>query len=124
MRNERPIPLILALADASATLDLVGGKGASLARLAAAGLPVPPGFHLSTAAYRRFVAENHLQERILAAVAAVSAEQPATLVGDRRGSAGPVVCRPAGDLSQRPRRSWSGRCGETLLGLALDGAGN
>jgi len=79
MSNERPIPYILELSDASATLDLVGGKGASLARLAAAGLPVPPGFYLSTAAYRRFVAENHLQDQILAAVAAVSADQPATL---------------------------------------------
>jgi rifampicin phosphotransferase len=79
MSDERPIPYILALADPTATLDLVGGKGASLARLAAGGLPVPPGFHLSTAAYRRFVVENRLQDQILAAVAAVSAEPPATL---------------------------------------------
>ncbi len=37
---------ILPLADASAELLQVGGKGASLARLAAAGLPVPDGFHI------------------------------------------------------------------------------
>ncbi|TME00673.1 MAG: phosphoenolpyruvate synthase [Chloroflexi bacterium] len=64
-------------------MEQVGGKGASLARMAAAGLPVPPGFHITTAAYRRFVTENGLQEKILAAVsgvsAAVTADQPASL---------------------------------------------
>ncbi len=71
--------LILPLDAANATLELVGGKGASLARMLAAGLPVPPGFHITTAAYRRFVSENKLQERILAAASAVSIDDPATL---------------------------------------------
>src|SRR5215469_2505543 len=79
MRNEEAIPWVLALDDDSATLEQVGGKGASLARMAAAGLPVPPGFHITTAAYRRFVTENGLQEEILAAVSTVSADDPATL---------------------------------------------
>src|SRR5258707_3746843 len=79
MSNEPSIPLVLALDDASATLEQVGGKGASLARMAAAGLPVPPGFHITTAAYRRFVTENGLQEEILAAVSGVTIDQPATL---------------------------------------------
>ena len=35
---------ILPLASPAATLALAGGKGANLARLAAAGLPVPGGF--------------------------------------------------------------------------------
>jgi pyruvate,water dikinase len=65
------IAFILPLSDASAGLSQVGGKGASLARMAAAGLPVPPGFHITTTAYRRFVEENGLQEQILAAVSAV-----------------------------------------------------
>jgi rifampicin phosphotransferase len=77
--NEPSDPLIIALGDTSATLEQVGGKGASLAHLAAAGLPVPSGFHVTTAAYRRFVAENGLQEQILAAVSAVAADDPATL---------------------------------------------
>ena len=38
---------VLFLADAGATLETVGGKGASLARLVAAGLPVPPAFVLT-----------------------------------------------------------------------------
>jgi len=79
MSNQQDIPLVLALDDASATLERVGGKGASLARLAAAGLPVPAGFHITTAAYRRFVMENGLQEKILSAVSGVTADQPARL---------------------------------------------
>jgi pyruvate,water dikinase len=67
------------LGDAAATLEQAGGKGASLARLAAAGLPVPPGFHITTAAYRHFLAAHRLQELILAAVAGLSADQPAAL---------------------------------------------
>ncbi len=34
-------------------VDTVGGKGLSLGRMAGAGLPVPPGFCVTTAAYRR-----------------------------------------------------------------------
>jgi pyruvate,water dikinase len=76
MNTRQSIPLVLALDDASATLEKVGGKGASLARMAAAGLPVPAGFHITTAAYRRFVTEQGLQEQILAAVSTVTADQP------------------------------------------------
>ena len=42
---------MLPLADSEATLDRVGGKGASLARLMQAGLPVPDGFHVTTPAW-------------------------------------------------------------------------
>ena len=71
--------LILPLSDTSAGIPLVGGKGASLARLAAAGLPVPPGFHITTTAYRIFVAAHGLQERILEAVSTMNSDQPAAL---------------------------------------------
>ncbi len=70
---------VLPLADPEATLESVGGKGASLARLVAAGLPVPDGFHVTTAAYRRFVDENGLQPGILAALEQVDGGSPATL---------------------------------------------
>src|SRR6266849_7003869 len=76
--TEQDSPLVLALDDVSATLERVGGKGSSLARLAAAGLPVPPGFHITTAAYRLFVARHRLQEQILAAVSTASPDQPVT----------------------------------------------
>ncbi len=38
-------------------VDVAGGKGANLGELARAGFPVPPGFVLTTEAYRRFVAD-------------------------------------------------------------------
>jgi pyruvate,water dikinase len=70
---------ILQLADRRATLEHVGGKGASLARLADAGLPVPGGFHVTTDAYRRFVADNSLQSAILEAVKAADPSRSSTL---------------------------------------------
>src|SRR5689334_13398272 len=79
MKNIQQAPLVLQLDDASATLQQVGGKGASLARMADAGLPVPPGFYVTTEAYRRFVEANGLQEAILAAVRTANPEAPATL---------------------------------------------
>lgn len=76
MANNQKLSLVLPLSDTSASLERAGGKGASLARLAAAGLPVPPGFHVTTAAYKLFVKENKLQEQILATVAEVDVERP------------------------------------------------
>jgi rifampicin phosphotransferase len=58
-------PLILPFADPNADLETVGGKGMSLANLTRAGLPVPGGFHITTSAYRSFVAENGIQSKIL-----------------------------------------------------------
>jgi pyruvate,water dikinase len=70
---------VLPLSDPQADLAAVGGKGTSLARLTRAGLPVPDGFHVTTDAYRRFVADNDLQAGILTALEKVDAAQPATL---------------------------------------------
>ncbi|MEJ2352213.1 MAG: PEP/pyruvate-binding domain-containing protein, partial [Anaerolineales bacterium] len=70
---------IIPLSDPDATLDLVGGKGASLAKLIVAGLPVPEGFHVTTAAYQRFVEENSLQSPLMEALEGVDLSQPSTL---------------------------------------------
>jgi phosphohistidine swiveling domain-containing protein len=70
--------LVLPLDDTAAPLALVGGKGASLARLAAAGLAVPRGFHVTTEAYRGFVGAGGLQERIVAAAARGTVDRPDT----------------------------------------------
>jgi hypothetical protein len=77
------ITYVLALDEAGADLATVGGKGASLATLRRAGLPVPSGFHVTTAAYRRFVAHHDLQDRIVsaAATAAGSTEISALFAG-------------------------------------------
>jgi rifampicin phosphotransferase len=70
---------VLPLADARAVqLAVAGGKGASLARLSAAGLPVPGGFVIATAAYQQFMQDNELEPRLLTALGPVDAAQPAT----------------------------------------------
>lgn len=65
--------------DPAAVLATVGGKGESLASMARAGLPVPGGFHLTTAAYRRFVAETGAAEAIAEALAQADPADPASL---------------------------------------------
>lgn len=72
------IPYVLPLADLQAELVAVGGKGTSLARLSRAGLPVPGGFHITTAAYRRFIEVNGLQKPVQQALALVDLGQLAT----------------------------------------------
>jgi phosphohistidine swiveling domain-containing protein len=69
----------LRLDDDRATLAQVGGKGAALAEMARAGLPVPDGYHVTTAAYQAFVEENDLGDAIDAALEAADADVPATL---------------------------------------------
>ncbi len=70
---------ILPLAATGASLAVAGGKGANLARLAAAGFPVPPGFLLTTAAYRAYVAYNDLASPIQSALAGPDVEDPVVL---------------------------------------------
>jgi pyruvate,water dikinase len=70
---------ILSLDAQSSTLELVGGKGVSLARMANAGLPVPSGYHITTLAYRRFVEEDDLQPRILEILERVDVSEPESL---------------------------------------------
>jgi phosphoenolpyruvate synthase/pyruvate phosphate dikinase len=70
---------VIPLDDSRATIEVAGGKGASLTRLVGAGLPVPDGFHVTTDAYREFVAANDLQPRILVALDDVDPAQPSTL---------------------------------------------
>ena len=77
--EETAMAYTLPLDHPEATLDNVGGKGASLARLMQAGMPVPDGFHVTTAAYRRFVQDNALQPVIAEALQSVDAAQPDTL---------------------------------------------
>lgn len=48
----------------AADVAVSGGKGVGLGNLVRAGLPVPPGFVLTTAAYEAFVDANGIQARI------------------------------------------------------------
>ncbi|MFQ5648263.1 MAG: PEP/pyruvate-binding domain-containing protein, partial [Candidatus Aenigmatarchaeota archaeon] len=49
----------------------VGGKGANLGEMVQAGLPIPPGFVVTTDSYDRYIKANKLAERINELVAGV-----------------------------------------------------
>ena len=67
------------LQDVSETdLPLVGGKAGKLGELIREGLPVPPGFVVTTEAYQAFVDSTPLAKEIPAALAAIRPDAPPT----------------------------------------------
>ncbi len=56
---------VLSMDAIEATLAEVGGKGANLSRMSRTGFPVPPGFFVTTDAYRAFIQVNNLQGQIV-----------------------------------------------------------
>ena len=69
----------------AADLPCVGGKGANLGELAAAGLPVPPGFCVTTAAFERFLDSIACAEGLYASLDALPPDdvERARQVGQR-----------------------------------------
>jgi pyruvate,water dikinase len=59
---------IIPFSSKEASLANSGGKGLHLVEMTAAGLPVPPGFIISTAAYLDFIQANGLRDLIAAAL--------------------------------------------------------
>src|SRR5712692_5105530 len=57
-------------------VGLVGGKGANLGEMTRAGLPVPPGFCVTAAAYRTFVAATHADATVAAVLAETRMDDP------------------------------------------------
>ena len=57
-------------------IPIAGGKGANLGELTTAGLPVPPGFVITTKAYDTFVETHNLQQPINEQIRAVSLNNP------------------------------------------------
>ncbi|MEA1978512.1 MAG: PEP/pyruvate-binding domain-containing protein [Chloroflexota bacterium] len=134
-------PRILPLYSKEATLETVGGKGASLARLVRAGFPVPNGFLIPTAAYRACVETSNLREQILARLVGLSPDDPTALQGassDIRGwfsaenldpelmvsikeahiglGGGPVAVRSSATAEDLPEMSFAGQQ-ETFLNI-------
>jgi pyruvate,water dikinase len=66
-------------------VSTVGGKGANLGEMIAAGLPVPPGFVLTIEAYRQFCDSNELGPRVAAELKRIDSDDPAVL--DRSAAA-------------------------------------
>ncbi len=60
-------------------LPLVGGKAGKLGELTRQGLPVPPGFVVTTEAYQAFVDATILRSEIPAALASIQADRPETV---------------------------------------------
>jgi pyruvate, water dikinase len=66
MTVQQEIPLVAWFADLRvADTEVAGGKGANLAELTAAGLPVPPGFVVTPAAYRQAMEAAGQRDRIM-----------------------------------------------------------
>ncbi|QHL90408.1 pyruvate, phosphate dikinase [Sphingomonas changnyeongensis] len=67
--------------------SLLGGKGANLAEMAAIGLPVPPGFTISTAMCARFYEEGESFPDSVKAEVAAGIDHIAAVTGKRFGDA-------------------------------------
>ena len=136
-------PYVRDLADEGLGLSELGGKGQSLARLASAGVPVPNGFHITTAAYDNFVAAHGLEgplaeqlatpnqsaeptDRAASAIAAQFAEHeiPAEIAAEvmrayhQLGSP-PVAVRSSATTEDLPEASFAGQQ-ETFLNVSGD----
>ena len=59
----------------------VGGKGASLGEMTAAGLPVPPGFVVTAETYRSFIEETGIAEELFEAVEVDADDSTALEIG-------------------------------------------
>lgn len=87
----------------------VGGKGANLGEMARAGFPVPPGFCLTTAAFRRFMDDGDGADELYAALAAVGANDvdAARRVGEQVRQRLDALPVPA-DVAQAIVAAWEG----------------
>src|SRR5947209_9713894 len=92
---------------AATDTDTVGGKGQSLGVLFNAGLPVPPGFCVTSAAYRRLAGRPPRDEPDLAAAVADAY---------RRLGGGPVAVRSSATAEDGAVTSFAGQQ-ETVLGV-------
>ena len=82
MSSAGPPSVVIDLAEVDrGAIALVGVKGANLGELIRAGFPVPPGFSLTTAAYRRFVEVAGLDEVVGAAPAEAGRAVPSADAG-------------------------------------------
>jgi phosphohistidine swiveling domain-containing protein len=100
-------PLVLAFADVPVdALAHVGGKGANLAWMARAGLPVPPGFCVTTAAFAAFLGDAGPLHAALEALAPDDVEGVRRVAGEVRAT---LARRPVPDqVATAVRAAWRG----------------
>jgi pyruvate,water dikinase len=119
-------------------LEQAGGKAANLGELVRAGFPVPRGFVVTTAAYDRFVAHNHLGETIARALSEKQGGGPAIraafegapippeverslLAAYGRLGQGPVAVRSSATAEDLPEAAFAGQQ-DTFLNVVGAGA--
>ena len=95
----------------AADADLVGGKGLSLALTAGAGLPVPPGFCVTSAAYRRLGPNPRLDDTL----------REALTTAYRELGGGAVAVRSSATAEDGAVTSFAGQQ-ETILGVEGEAA--
>ena len=127
---------VLPLATKNASLEVVGGKGRSLAEMVNAGLAVPDGFYVTTFGYKQFVDENNLQSEIIdlakpeigeytlsfdsasrsiqelfgnASLSEAMAEEIMTLYRSLAGDNPPVAVRSSANAEDLPDMSFAGQ---------------
>jgi pyruvate,water dikinase len=118
-------PLVLAFPDPRCRdAALSGGKGASLATMTGEGLPVPPGFVITSAAFAAAVGPDALRARMRAqdvagARALVAAASPPRelIAGHSAGLSGPVAVRSSACAEDSQAASYAGQQ-ETFLNVA------
>jgi hypothetical protein len=92
-------PYTLSFAEVDQTrLPDVGGKGANLGELTRAGFPVPPGFCVTTAAYRDFVRQSGDLDALLDALDGATHQEPGAIgaLGGRVRERLGALAMPAG----------------------------
>jgi pyruvate,orthophosphate dikinase len=106
-------------ADGDASMkDLLGGKGANLAEMSALGLPVPPGFTITTEACTHFYANERRYPDSLRAEVTTALQRVETLTGKRFGdAAAPLLV----SVRSGARASMPGMM-DTVLNLGLNDA--
>jgi pyruvate, water dikinase len=75
-------------------VGLVGGKGANLGELTTAGLPVPPGFVVTAAAYLEAVSESGARARLARLLSELNADDPSSLTETQRAAREEIVATP------------------------------
>ncbi|PRB70344.1 PEP/pyruvate-binding domain-containing protein [Arthrobacter sp. MYb213] len=86
------------------TLDSLGGKGASLVTMTAAGMPVPPGFVVNTAAFRAFMGAG-LDEIIAGHLAGLDPEDIAAVDKASAAIRELIISRPVPDSLREVTRA-------------------
>jgi len=105
------------------SVDLLGGKCASLGELINAGVRVPPGFALTTAGYRRFMDDAGIARQVRALLAGLPADDIEALEAASARIRPMIEARPFSeeleDLVAECYRRLSVRCGMPAVPVAV-----